>query len=448
MNGILDLERVTEAGQALLAPILAHVFSLGFLLELAAIAASGLIAYWVAPRLVRFFKLHISPMRQMPMLASMAAIVASVAVPALWLLFLWLAVEAATAGGLEMGFASSGVALLAAWVVIRLLSHVVRSPLWSRIIFVGAWSIAALQIFGLLGRIEASLSNVGINYGDVRISALNVVRALIVLAVLLWLSGRLRGFLEWRIQLAESLTPTLRVLFVQALRLALPAIAVLIALPVLGINLTAITVFGGALAVGIGLGLQKIVGNLVSGVLILGSGSIRPGDVIAVKDKAGADAFGQVTSISANYLSLQTRGGREHLIPNETFLTNGVENWTRSDSRVRLKIPFRISYDGDPKLAIQLALESAAAIPRVIKDPRPACLLTAFGETAIELELRIWIADPMNGVANIRSECLLQLWDLFQAHGIVIVSPQLEIHLASRPEDRSVVAKEPTPRHA
>src|SRR6266700_3450514 len=357
MNGILDLERVTEAGQALLAPILAHVFSLGFLLELAAIAASGLIAYWVAPRLVRFFKLHISPMRQMPMVASVAAMATSVAVPALWLLFLWLAVEAATAGGLEMGFASSGVALLAAWVVIRLLSHVVRSPLWSRIIFVGAWSIAALQIFGLLGRIEASLSNVGINYGDVRISALNVVRALIV----------------------------------QALRLALPAIAVLIALPVLGINLTAITVFGGALAVGIGLGLQKIVGNLVSGVLILGSGSIRPGDVIAVKDKAGADAFGQVTSISANYLSLQTRGGREHLIPNETFLTNGVENWTRSDSRVRLKIPFRISYDGDPKLAIQLALESAAAIPRVIKDPRPACLLTAFGETAIELELRIWI---------------------------------------------------------
>src|SRR6266700_2292879 len=332
MNGILDLERVTEAGQALLAPILAHVFSLGFLLELAAIAASGLIAYWVAPRLVRFFKLHISPMRQMPIVASMAAIVASVAVPALWLLFLWLAVEAAaTAGGLEMGFASSGVALLAAWVVIRLLSHVVRSPLWSRIIFVGAWSIAALQIFGLLGRIEASLSNVGINYGDVRISALNVVRALIVLAVLLWLSGRLRGFLEWRIQLAESLTPTLRVLFVQALRLALPAIAVLIALPVLGINLTAITVFGGALAVGIGLGLQKIVGNLVSGVLILGSGSIRPGDVIAIKDKAGADAFGQVTSISANYLSLQTRGGREYLIPNETFLTNGVENWTHSD---------------------------------------------------------------------------------------------------------------------
>ncbi len=188
----------------MLAPVLARVFSLGFLLELAAIAGTGLIAYWVAPRLVRFLTLHISPRRQMAIVASIAAIAASVAVPALWLLFLWLAVEAATAGGLETGFASSGVALLAAWVVIRLLSHVVRSPLWSRIIFVGAWSIAALQIFGLLGRIEASLSNVGINYGEVRISALNVVRALIVLVVLLWLSGRLRGFLEQRILLTQS----------------------------------------------------------------------------------------------------------------------------------------------------------------------------------------------------------------------------------------------------
>jgi small-conductance mechanosensitive channel len=172
------------------------------------------------------------------------------------------------------------------------------------------------------------------------------------------------------------------------------------------------------------------------------------GDVIAVKDKAGAEAFGQVTSISANYLSLQTRGGREYLIPNETFLTNGVENWTYSDKRVRLKIPFRISYDGDPKLAIKLALEAAAAIPRVIKDPRLTCLLTAFGDTAIEFELRIWIDDPMNGVANIKSDCLLQLWERFQAHGIAIVSRQLEVHLASPPEDRIVIAREPAARHA
>ena len=275
------------------------------------------------------------------------------------------------------------------------------------------------------------------------------MRALIVLAALLWLAGRLRGFLERQILLAESLTPTLRVLFVQALRLILPAISRSgCAAGAPESTSPPVTVFGGALAVGVGLGLQKIVANLVSGVLILGSGSIRPGDVIAVKDKAGAEAFGQVTSISANYLSLQTRGGREYLIPNETFLTNGVENWTHSDNRVRLKIPFKVSYGGDPKLAIKLALDAAAAIRRVIKDPCPACLLTAFGDTAIEFELRIWIDDPRNGVANIKSDCLLQLWDRFQMHGIPIVSRQLEVHLVSPREDRTVVATESAARQS
>jgi len=448
VNGTLDLEHLMAEGQALLAPLLDRIFSVGFLLELAAILAAGLVAHGVAPGLVRFFKRHIS---QMPVWLAADRIVAtgaSVAAPILWLLLLWLAVESGRAGGFDTSFAASAEALLVAWIVIRLLSNVVRNAFWSRIILVTAWSIAALEIFGLLDRIEGSLANIGISYGDVRISALNIVRALIVLVALLWLSGQLRGFLERRILLAENLTPTLRVLFAQALKLALPAAAVLIALPVLGINLTAITVFGGALAVGVGLGLQRIVGNLVSGVLILGSGSIRPGDVIAVKDKAGTEAFGQVTSISANYLSLQTRGGREYLIPNETFLTNGVENWTHSDSRVRLKIPFRIAYDGDPKLAITLALEASAAIPRVIKKPRPVCLLMAFGDTGIEFELRIWIEDPMNGVANVKSDCLLQLWDRFQMHGMRIVSRQLEVLLAAPPEERVVVTKEPAAHHA
>jgi small-conductance mechanosensitive channel len=188
-----------------------------------------------------------------------------------------------------------------------------------------------------------------------------------------------------------------------------------------------------------------VVSNVVSGVLLLGSGSIRPGDVIAVKDISGAAAFGRVTSISANYLSLQTRGGKEHLIPNESFLANGVENWTHSDSRLRLQIPFRTTYDCEPKLAIKVALEAAAAIPRVIKEPPPVCHLTKFGDAAIEFELRIWIDDPMNGIANVKSDCLLQLWDRFQAQGIRIVSRPLEVVPAA---PRQEMAKEPASRRA
>jgi len=339
-----------------------------------------------------------------------------------------------------MSLAGSATALLMAWIGIRLLSYVVRSPVWSRIIFVTAWSLAALEILGLLDRIEASLADIGFTYGAARISALNVVRALIVLAVLLWLAALLRSFLERRISHVETLTPTLQVLLVQALKLVLPTLAVLVALPVLGINLTALTVFGGALAVGVGLGLQKMVANLVSGFLLLSSGSIRPGDVIAVKDVAGAPTFGRVTAVGANFLSLRTRGGKEYLLPNESFIAQGVENWSLSDNKVRLKIPFEISYDCEPRLAVQLALEAAAAVSRVIADPRPVCLLMGFGNSEIKLELRVWIDDPMNGVANVRSECLLQIWDRFQSHGIRV--PQHDVHLVSVQNDGGASMKD------
>jgi len=355
--------------------------------------------------------------------------------PILWLLFLRLAVEAGRAAGLEMSLAGSATALLVAWIGIRLLSHVVRSPAWSRIIFVTAWSLAALEILGLLDRIEMSLADIGFTYGAARISALNAVRALIVLAVLLWLAALLRSFLERRISHVETLTPTLQVLLVQVLKLVLPTLAVLVALPVLGINLTALTVFGGAVAVGVGLGLQKMVANLVSGFLLLSSGSIRPGDVIAVKDAAGAQTFGRVTSVGANFLSLRTRSGREYLLPNESFITQGVENWSLSDNKVRVKIPFGISYESEPRVAMELAVEAAAAVPRIIPDPRPVCLLIGFGDSAIALELRVWIDDPMNGVANVKSECLLQIWDRFQAHGIRIA--QRDVRPVSVPDGGS-----------
>jgi small-conductance mechanosensitive channel len=435
VNGTLDFERLAAAGQSLIEVIRARAASPAFLLELLALAGTAILASWIAPRLMRFIRQQVTAARPRPVVSGVIEVVASVAMPILWLLFLRLAVEAGRAAGLEMSLAGSATALLVAWIGIRLLSHVVRSPAWSRIIFVTAWSLAALEILGLLDRIEMSLADIGFTYGAARISALNVVRALIVLAVLLWLAALLRSFLERRISHVETLTPTLQVLLVQVLKLVLPTLAVLVALPVLGINLTALTVFGGAVAVGVGLGLQKMVANLVSGFLLLSSGSIRPGDVIAVKDAAGAQTFGRVTSVGANFLSLRTRSGREHLLPNESFITHGVENWSLSDNKVRVKIPFGISYESDPRVAMELAVEAAAAVPRIIPDPRPVCLLIGFGDSAIALELRVWIDDPMNGVANVKSECLLQMWDRFQAHGIRIL--QRDVRLVSVPDGGS-----------
>jgi small-conductance mechanosensitive channel len=435
MNQIPAFAHWRAAAQSLLRLFVARAISRTVLIELALIAATALIARLLAPRLVRLLKRDVARAPPRPIRDGMILVAASVATPSLWLLFLWIASEIARAAGLNTMLAGNAAALLIAWIVIRLVSHVVRSPIWSRIIFVTAWAIAALEILGLLDRIEASLAKIGFSYGRSWVSALGIVRALIALAIFLWLVALLRRFLERRIRHAQSLTPTLQALLVQALRLVLPALAIVATLPVLGINLTAVTVLGGAVAVGAGLGLQKLVSNLASGFLILGSGAIRPGDVIAAKDQSGAASFGRVTSIGATFLSLRTRGGREFLIPNETFVAGGVENWSHSDRRVRLNIPFGAAYECDPRLVIGLAQEAAAAVGRVIAEPGPKCLLTGFGDSAVLFELRIWIEDPMSGVANVKSECLLEIWDRFRAHGIRLPFPQRDVHVVSLPDE-------------
>jgi small-conductance mechanosensitive channel len=429
-------ERLGAEWQELLDTILVRVVSTAFLLELSVIVGTGLLARWLAPRVIRFLSRQTPPTQRL--LHGVIEVASSVAISGLWLLLLRLAETSGRFLGVVVTLSGSVAALLVAWIVIRLFSHVVHNPAWSRVISLIAWSVAALEIVGLLDRIEISLADIGFTYGDTRITALNIVRTLIFLAILLWLAALLRSFLERRISRARTLTPTLQALLVQALKVILPVLALLAALPALGINLTALTVFTGALAIGAGLGLQRSVANLISGFFLLSSGSIRPGDVIAVKDMAGAETFGRVTSISTHYLSLRTRAGREYLIPNETFVTNGVENWSHSDDKVRLKIPFGISYSSEVRLAIKLALDAAGAVPRVINDPGPVCLIMGFGDSAIEFELRIWISDPMNGIANVKSECLLQIWDRFQAHGIRIPFPQLDVHLVSVPESTLV----------
>jgi small-conductance mechanosensitive channel len=182
----------------------------------------------------------------------------------------------------------------------------------------------------------------------------------------------------------------------------------------------------GAIGVGIGFGLQKMVSNFVSGVTILLDKSIKPGDVIAV-----GETYGRVHSLGARYVSIIARDGREFLIPNEDLVTQQVENWTYSSEHIRLKVPIGISYRSDPRKAIALCLEAAVEIERVLEQPQPTCLVRGFGESAIDLELRFWIKDPMNGVANVKSEILLQVWDRFQKHGIEIPFAQRDLHITS-----------------
>jgi small-conductance mechanosensitive channel len=208
--------------------------------------------------------------------------------------------------------------------------------------------------------------------------------------------------------------------------MVLIAFAILVAIDSVGVDLTALAVFGGAVGVGVGFGLQRVVSNLISGVILLVDKSIKPGDVIAV-----AGTYGWVTTLGGRYVSVVTRDGVEHLIPNELLISERVENWTHSHSRTRLKVNVGIHYRSDVHKAIALCVEAAAEIERILKDPEPKCLLIEFGDSAVNLQVRFWIADAHNGVQNVSSDLLLRLWDKFKEAGIEIPYPQRDLHLRS-----------------
>ena len=268
---------------------------------------------------------------------------------------------------------------------------------------------------------------------------MTVIEGLFSLAVLLWLATVCSRVLERRISRLPNLTPSVQVLFSKLLKIVLITIAIVAAIRTVGIDLTAFAVLSGAIGVGIGFGLQKAVSNLISGVMLLLDKSIKPGDVIAV-----GGTYGWVSSLGARYVSVVTRDGIEHLIPNEDFITQGVENWSYSNSKVRLKIPIGISYKSDVRKAQGLCLDAAAEVSRVVADPPPVCPLKGFGDSSVDLELRIWIEDPQNGVSNVKSEVLLLVWDKFHEHGIEIPFPQRDLHLKP-PADVNVWMSGPAP---
>ncbi len=297
---------------------------------------------------------------------------------------------------------------------------------WSKLIAGAAWTLAALTTLGLFDATVEFLDGLAIAFGGVRISVLTVVKGVFALAVLMWVAFSVSRVLEARIRKAPNLTPSIQVLMGKLTKIVLITIALLIALESVGIDLTALTVFGGMLGVGIGFGMQKIVSNFVSGLILLMDKSIAPGDVIAV-----GETYGWIVSLGARYASVRTRDGTEHLIPNEEIITQRVENWSHSDRAVRFKIPVGISYGSDVRLAIKLCLEAANEVGRVLKDPETKCLLKGFGDSSVDLEIRIWVNDPENGRSNIKSEVLLGVWDRFHENNIEIPFPQRDLHVKS-----------------
>jgi small-conductance mechanosensitive channel len=357
-------------------------------------------------------------------LRRIAAALEPLTLPIIWLVLQWLSLLIAAQARLPHQVIKSVASLITAWVVIRLTTTLVRDRTWSRFIAIAAWTIAALNILNLLDPTTDLLDGIALTLGSLRISALTIIKAVLSLAVLLWLATVASRVLERRITTLPNLTPSLQVLLSKLLKIVFIVIAVVVALNSVGIDLTAFAVFTGAVGVGVGFGLQKAISNFVSGVMLLLDKSVKPGDVISV-----GQTYGWVSSLGARYVSVVTRDGTEYLIPNEDLITHQVVNWSYSSNQVRLRIPIGVSYNADVRQARALCLEAAAETPRVLAEPPPVCLLLGFAESAIDLELRVWIHDPKNGVGNVKSDVLLLVWDKFHAHGIEFPYPQRDLHL-------------------
>ena len=437
----IDVSRLEELWRALLrvlAPYLLNPVRLG---ETGAIAAAFLLALVLAPRFARLMRAQIKHERLPKPGRDLLLSLAAVALPLLWLILQWLTLivaEGVLAAHPDLlvtkvgkgvphyagGFILIAVNLLSAWVILRFASRLIRQTIWSNLIFAVVWATVALNILGLLDPLLASLDHDALSFGKIRISAYTVLKGMVSLAVLLWAASLASRFIAERIRHIEELTPSVQVLISKLLQFVLIGIAVIMALSVVGIDLTALTVFSGAIGIGIGLGLQKGASNVASGLMLLLDKSIKPGDIVSV-----GNTFGWVTSLGGRYVSIRTRDGIEHLIPNEAFISQGVENWSFNDREVRLKIPIGVAYDTDLRLAQRLCLEAAAETPRIMHRPEPSCLLMKFGDSAIELELRVWISDPERGVSNVKSEVMFHIWEKFKASKVEIPFPQRVLHV-------------------
>jgi small-conductance mechanosensitive channel len=426
MEGLLSAERLAAIWNTVYEWFLTNVLVLGNAVQAGLIALTLLLAMLLAKRLRPWLARY----REHRLVGRGVVIADSLALPVVWLALLWLAMSILAIGEQPSAVLRTGITLLAAWVAIHLATQFVRNPAWAKLIAWAAWSFAALSILDLLEPTIAVLDAAAIPIGSAEISLYDVIRSTIALAVLLSVALYLTGLLEARIRTSQTLSPTVQVLFTKSLKIVLVSLAVVFAIDAVGIDLTGLAVLGGLLGVGVGFGLQKIVSNLISGVILLLDKSIKPGDIISV-----AGTYGWVTALGGRYVSVVTRDGVEHLIPNETLISSSVENWTHTQRRTRLKLDVGVHHESDVKAVIAICEEAARATERVLPEPAPKCLFIEFGESSLKLQLRFWIGDAQNGVQNVKSDVLIEIWQRFKLQGVRVPYPQRDVHI--RPSERA-----------
>lgn len=404
-------------------------------IQLGLIAVAILPALIFGPRLRHFVEHHTRERIRTGLARRLLTAAIALATPLALLAVL--AIERVILGALDrpVHLLDAAISLMTAWIVIRAVTLIIRSRFWSKVAFYVAWPVAALDVFGLLDDVIAQLQALAIPLGEteagdpVDLSLFDILRTLIYFGVLFWAASFAGRAVNAQLERTDEISPALRALIAKILGFVLPIVALLIALQLTGFNLATLAIFSGAVGIGVGLGLQKTVANFAAGFTLLADKSIKPGDALEVDGQ-----FGWVTDMQARYVSLRTRDGTEHLIPNEHFIANGVVNWSKSDRVVRQHAPFGVAYGTrDLKKVQDLAIAAALTVDRVVPDRTPVCNLMEYGDSSVNFDLRFWITDPQNGLSNVRSDVLLAIWESFHEHGIEFPFPQMDLHVKELP---------------
>jgi len=295
---------------------------------------------------------------------------------------------------------------------------------WEGFISISIWCLVALHLLGWLPDILDALDRSAINFGNNRISILSVAQFIIIVGIYIVAARWLANLIEQRAKRSKTISSSMQVGLSKFSNVILYSVAIIVALNSVGINLTNLAVFGGAIGVGLGFGLQRIASNFISGFILLFDRSIKPGDVISIGDR-----FGWVVALRARYIVVKDRDGVETLIPNENIITSEVTNWSYSDKQVRIKVPLQISYQDDVELAMQLMLDACNVSNRVLSSPKPVVRLRAFEDSGIKLELRLWLNDPEKGVGSVKSDINLAIWKAFKENKVTIPFPQRDVHI-------------------
>lgn len=322
--------------------------------------------------------------------------------------------------------------LLGSMALVRIVVFVLRQAFptaawlttWERIIVALVWGWLALYITDLAPYVIDALEQVNFPIGKQRVDLWMILHGLVTVFLTVVFALWVAGMIEARLMRFETVDSSLRMVGVRLAKSLLTVIAIFASLALVGIDMTALSVFTGALGVGLGFGLKNIASNYISGFIILLDRSIRLGNVIQV----GADG-GMVTQITTRYTVLRHPGGTEFIVPNDSLISGVVQNQTYSDSRLRLATTVGVAYNCDLDLAMRLMVEAAAAQSRVLADPGPRVFLTLFADSAINLELGFWIADPEEGRGNVTSDINIAIWRAFREHGIEIPFPQRDVRV-------------------